>query len=116
MRPEPGFSPVSWLGALSRDAPSFVAVSLAAPGAANGGTARVCCLPVRCMLGKARAEDGFLAVLKPGQGVGGNAHSSISFRSRWISPHAGAISLQKWGPGQLRRPLRALVSRSVKQG
>lgn len=36
VRPGLGFSPDSWLGALSRDAPSFVVVSLAAPGAAWG--------------------------------------------------------------------------------
>ena len=32
MRTKPGVSPDSWLGALSRDAPSFVAISLAALG------------------------------------------------------------------------------------
>lgn len=116
VRPKPGVSPDSWLGALSRGSPSFLVVSLAASRAAHAhGRALLHACQVDA--GTARMENGFLAMFKPGHGAGGNVHSGQK-HGLWghmdLGPMLGRPCSRN-GPLGNSGVLRASVSSSVNQ-
>lgn len=103
------------LGALSRDVPSFVAVSLAAPGAAKGAQpGSAACLSGACW---ERPEPRMVSWLCLSRDKVWEAVPTVAsaLEAGGSHPMLGQPLSRSGARGQLRRPGH-LISRSVKQG